>query len=113
MKTVALPEFLRRAKRLLTNAELAAFVDYISAKPEGGKVVPGLKGVRKIRWGRGAVGKRGGVRILYLQVVAKRTLYLLTIYSKSERADLTGEQKQLIGQLVATIKGDGAHDQET
>jgi hypothetical protein len=49
---------------LLSEEERAAFVDYIGSNPQLGNVSPGLNGVRKIRWGRGKSGKRGGVRIL-------------------------------------------------
>jgi hypothetical protein len=64
MRVVALPEFLSRAKRLLSEEERAAFVDSHRKQSPTGNVIPGLKGVRKIRWGRGKSGKRGGVRIL-------------------------------------------------
>jgi hypothetical protein len=49
MKVVALPEFLTRARWLLSEAERGEFADYIGANPESGKVIPGLKGVRKVR----------------------------------------------------------------
>src|ERR1022692_1976804 len=73
MKVVALPEFLTRARWLLSEAERGEFADYIGANPESGKVIPGLKGVRKVRWGRGTTGKRGGVRIIYLYLVVRET----------------------------------------
>jgi hypothetical protein len=50
MRVIALPEFQARARRLLSDEERAAFADYIGANPESGKVIPGLKGVRKVRW---------------------------------------------------------------
>jgi mRNA-degrading endonuclease RelE of RelBE toxin-antitoxin system len=106
MRVVALPEFLKRARWLLSNSERAEFADYIGAHPELGKVVPGLKGVRKVRWTRGSTGKRGGVRIIYLYLVVKETIYLITIYSKNEQADLTPAQKKAILGVAATLKGD-------
>ncbi|MGC9972713.1 MAG: DNA-binding protein [Bryobacteraceae bacterium] len=75
MNVVALPEFLTRAQRLLSKEERSEFADYIGANPEAGKVIPGLKGVRKVRWGRANVGKRRGVRIICLYVVVKSTVY--------------------------------------
>ena len=33
--------------------------------PEAGSVVPGSGGVRKLRWRRGGMGKRGGLRVIY------------------------------------------------
>lgn len=46
MRVVALPEFLSRAKRLLSEEERAAFVDYIGSNRQLGKVIPGLKGAK-------------------------------------------------------------------
>ena len=106
MRVIALPEFRARSRRLLSDEERAEFVDYIGANPESGKVIPGLKGVRKVRWGRGNLGKRGGVRIIYLYVVVKSTVYLLTIYAKAHQADLTAAQKKAILVAVATLKGE-------
>ena len=106
MRVIALPEFLARARRLLSNEERAEFADYIGANPEAGKVIPGLRGVRKVRWGRGHVGKRGGVRIIYLYVVLKGTVYLLTIYAKAQQEDLMPAQKKAILSVVAALKGE-------
>lgn len=106
MRVVALPEFLARAKRLLTDEERAEFIDYIGANPESGKVIPGLKGVRKVRWGRGSRGKRGGVRIIYLYAVVKSTVYLLTAYAKGRQTDLTPSEKKAILNGIATLKGE-------
>jgi hypothetical protein len=64
---VALPEFLARARRLLSSEERAEFADFIGANPEAGKVIPGLKGVCKVRCGQKNRGKRGGVRVIFLQ----------------------------------------------
>ena len=106
MRVVALPEFLARAERLLSDQERAEFIDYIGTNPESGKVIPGLKGVRKVRWGRASQGKRGGVRVIYLYVVVKSTVYLLTIYAKAQQVDLTPAQKKAILGAVATLKGE-------
>ena len=99
-----LPEFLARARRLLSDEERADFADCIGAHPESGKLIPGLKGVRKVRWGRDHRGKRGGVRIIYLYVVVRSTIYLLTIYSKAQQADLSPAQKKAIVGAVAALK---------
>jgi mRNA-degrading endonuclease RelE of RelBE toxin-antitoxin system len=106
MRVVALPEFLARAKRLLSEGERAALVDYIGSNPQLGKVIPGLKGVRKIRWGRGRSGKRGGVRVIYLYTVVNETVYLLTIYAKGQQEDLTPSDRKAILAVVEELKGE-------
>ena len=50
--TVAeLPEYLRRAAKLLSEDERHDIVGYLAAFPKAGDVIPGTGGVRKLRWG--------------------------------------------------------------
>jgi hypothetical protein len=107
MRVIALPEFLAQAAGLLTMKERAEFVDYIGVNPQAGKVIPGLKGIRKVRWGRGNLGKRSGVRIIYPYAVVRNTVYLLTVYAKSQQKDLTAAQKKALLGQVGGLKGEG------
>jgi mRNA-degrading endonuclease RelE of RelBE toxin-antitoxin system len=68
-------------------------------------VIPGLKGVRKVRWGRGGRRKRGGIRVIYLYAVVKSTVYLLTVYAKARQKDLTPAEKKAILNVIAALKG--------
>lgn len=40
-------------------------------------------------------GKRGGARVIYVDVELKETIYLVNVYSKDEKADLTPDEKKL------------------
>jgi hypothetical protein len=78
----------------------------ILQNPLAGDVVPGAGGVRKVRAadrGRGK-GKRGGHRILFLDLPDKERTYLLYLYGKDESEDITREQKKQIVALVNAIK---------
>jgi hypothetical protein len=57
-------------------------VAYIAGNPEAGDVVPGSGGCRKIRWGAGGKGKRGGVRVIYTTRLASGVVVALVIYGK-------------------------------
>lgn len=57
---VELPEFLRRAKAILTDDERTVLVDYIAANPEAGVSLRG--GLRKVRIPCEGGGKSGGYR---------------------------------------------------
>ncbi len=46
------------------------------------------------------------MRIIYLYVVVKSTVYLLTIYAKGHQADLTAAQRKAILGAVAVLKGE-------
>lgn len=60
----------------------------------------GSGGVRKARWAAGSKGKSGGVRIIYYWVKSKDQILLITIYSKSEKDDLTKDQLKAIKKLT-------------
>ena len=49
-------------------------------------------------------GKSGGVRVIYYFYDRDVAIYALLIYAKSERADLTAEQRKSVASLAAAIK---------
>ena len=103
--TVAeVPEFVRRAARLLSAEERMALVEYLAANPRAGDLIPGTGGVRKLRWARGGRGKSAGVRAIYYFHSDAMPLYLLTVFGKNERADLTAAERNQLADLVRTLK---------
>lgn len=97
--------FVRQAREVWTDAEPEDFVLFIAANPEAGAVIPETGGVRKLRWGRTGVGKRGGVRVIYFYHDANRPLYLLLVYAKSRQEDLTQDEKRAVRKIAAVLKG--------
>jgi len=96
--------FMRQASALWTEDERFEFVDFIARNPEAGDLIPASGGVRKVRWGRRGSGKRGGVRIIYFYHDPAMPLYLLTIYAKARRDDLSSEARQTVRGLVERLK---------
>ena len=79
----------------------------ILTNPEVGDVVEATGGVRKMRLidsARGK-GKRGGLRVLYLDLPDRERVHLIWFYDKSEADDLTSQGKKMIKALVDAIKG--------
>ena len=72
-------------------------------QPEAGAVIPGTSGLRKLRWSQTSrgKGKRGGVRVIYYWYAPGSLIYMLLVYSKGERDDLTNVQKRALARLVA------------
>ncbi len=66
----------------------------------------GTGGVRKLRIkdSERKKGKRGGFRVLYLDLPDCQETYLITFYGKDEADDLSAEGKKTISQIVAAIK---------
>jgi mRNA-degrading endonuclease RelE of RelBE toxin-antitoxin system len=61
-------EYHKRAKRLLSDTERDAVIDYLSEHPKEGVLIRGTGGVRKLRWSHNNRGKSGGFRIIYSRV---------------------------------------------
>lgn len=96
--------FMRQAGDVWTEEERLAFVDFIARNPEAGDLIPETGGVRKVRWSRQGSGKRGGVRVIYFYHRADRPLYLLMVYAKARREDLSPEAKRAVQALAARLK---------
>jgi len=106
MTVVETPFFLRKARALLTDEEREQLIGFVGANPETGDVAPESGGVRKLRWGPKAKGKRGGVRIIYYFHNDAFPVFLLTVYAKNQKANLTkaerNELRDLVPRLVKT-----------
>ena len=101
MQTVAeLPEYMRLAAKLLGEDDRRAVLEYLAAHPKAGDLIEGTGGVRKLRWGRDGRGKSGGVRIIYYVHSDLMPLYLLTLFAKNERANLSKAERNELAKLV-------------
>jgi len=89
MLTVAETEiFTKQAARYWSSDEHAAFVSFIASNPEAGEVVPQSGGVRKVRWSIGGRGKRGGVRVIYFNMLEDAKIWLLLVYGKNVKENI-------------------------
>jgi mRNA-degrading endonuclease RelE of RelBE toxin-antitoxin system len=53
-----------------------------------------------MRWGASGKGKRGGIRLIYYWDKPRDALYMLFVYPKSEKEDLTATQLRILSKLV-------------
>jgi len=93
-------QFDSMAEELLGADELAALEFHLATNPTAHPVIPGLGGVRKARWSRPGMGKRGGVRVIYYYMVRAEVVGLFAIYSKNEKENLTNADKKIIRQIA-------------
>jgi len=84
---VELPEFQRRAKAIMSEQEREAAINYIAANPDDGVSLGG--GLRKIRIPREGGGKSGGFRPLYVFGGNHMPIFLITVFAKNEKANLS------------------------
>lgn len=102
--------FARQAEKIWDESERSALIDHLAFNPEAGVVIPGTGGVRKLRWGRAGMGKRGGARVIYYYYHEDAPLYLITAYAKSETEDVPQADKRGFAALIEGIKAEFAQN---
>ena len=104
MQTVVeTPSYLADAERLFSLDERKAIVDRLASDPTCGVVVPGGGGIRKVRFGFGARGKSGGARIVYLFSGTDFPVFILAVFAKNEKANLSASERNALGKMVAAM----------
>ena len=90
MRTVTeTPIFTRLVAGRLSDDAVMALIAHVAFHPDEGDLIPGAGGARKLRWGASGRGKSGGARVIIYWHCEGCPIYLLGIYLKSERENLT------------------------
>lgn len=74
--------------------------------PDVGALIPDSGGLRKVRVGLAGRGKRGGARVVYLHLPAKRRVYVLFVYPKNAKDDITPAERQVMKRLTRSLGGE-------
>ena len=91
LTVIETPVFQRLARDIWSSDELDAFKVWLAGDPLAGDVIAGSGGLRKVRWSRAGIGKRGGARVIYYNQLADGTLALLMVYTKAKFDNLPTE----------------------
>ena len=90
----------------LHNEKLKLLEDILLENPQKGDVIEGTSGARKMRIQMNGHGKRGGGRVIYVDIFEKEKLYFLFAYPKNVQVNLTEQQKKIVRQMVEASKGE-------
>lgn len=102
---IEVPTFTKRWKELgLSDDDLRNLQQILLDDPKTGKVIQGSGGLRKVRIPMDSIGKRGGSRVLYVDIEVKETIYLINVYSKHEKENITEEEKKKFKVLMNILK---------
>lgn len=80
--------FKSKADTIWSELERLEFSSHLSLNPLEGDVIPNGRGLRKIRWSVAGKGKRGGVRIIYYNMLDDGNILLLYIYTKNTQSNI-------------------------
>jgi hypothetical protein len=96
--------FIKAAQKAgVTEAEVAAIVDFIAHNPEAGDAIQGSGGCRKVRVAGRGKGKSGGYRLIHFFSGPEIPVFLLTIYSKGSIANLTDSQRKELKNMTKEL----------
>ena len=93
------PIFRKKSDSIWSIDERLEFFSYLSINPLAGSVIPDSGGLRKIRWHKSGKGKRGGVRVIYFNLLQNGQILVLDLYEKSEKENLTMTEKRKLERL--------------
>ena len=104
LRIVSFPRYVRRIYELLDGDEIECWEieEEVARQPMRGNLIPGGKGLRKLRWGqkgRGK-GKSGGIRLIYYYLVGDAIVFS-DAYPKNEKEDLSSDE---LAERVAEIE---------
>jgi hypothetical protein len=107
MHAVALTHaFVRAAEQAgMSDDEVTNLVSFLAEHPTAGQLIPGTGGCRKVRIAGRGRGKSGGYRTITFYTGEELPLFLITVFSKGERSDLSKSEcnrLQVITKAIVT-----------
>ena len=63
----------------------------------------GTGGIRKLRWSAQGEGKSGGVRVIYYYHNEAIPLFLLTLFGKGEKANISKSERNELNKLTTQL----------
>ena len=100
---VELRKYIKKAEKLLSNEERSELLYFLSTHPKAGTLLEGTGGIRKLRWAKDSKGKSGGVRIIYFYYNGGMPLFLLTLFAKNEKSNLSKAEKNELAKLTKVL----------
>ena len=105
MHTVCeLQSFTRAAHEAgMTETEVRSLIDYLAAHPMSGDEMAGTGGCRKLRWAGKGKGKSGGYRAITFYTGFEIPVFLVTVFSKGERVNLSKSEQNSLAVFTKQI----------
>ncbi|BCG72673.1 toxin RelE [Mesorhizobium sp. 113-1-2] len=89
----------------MSDEDIEDFVDHIAANPDDGEEIVGTGGCRKVRFSiRGNnKGKSGGVRTITFYTGTDLPVFLITVFGKSQKINLSKAERNGLRAFTAAI----------
>jgi len=88
----------------MSEEEMQAVVDALAADPEAGAIMQGCGGARKFRYAKPGKGKSGSYRIVTYYGGDNIPVFLITVFGKGEKSNLSGAEKNAVAKLTKKLR---------
>ena len=102
---IEVPHFTKKWFDLgFTEDDLLKLENRLMENPEAGVLMKDTGGIRKVRIAFKGKGKSGGARACYVDFVTFETIYLIDVFTKNEKENLSNEECNELKKLVKLLK---------
>lgn len=91
-----------------TDADLAELQQFLIKNPDAGDTMVGTGGLKKIRYAFEGRGKSGSARVCYVDFSTFEKTYLIQVFSKDEKPNLTDSEKNAVKKVISVLKTEAA-----
>ena len=96
--------FTAAAKSRMKQQDVEALINVLAAEPECGDLIQGTGGLRKVRFAVRGKGKSGGVRIVYYFYNETMPVFLLTVFAKNEKDNLSRAERNALAKVAQALR---------
>lgn len=88
----------------MSEEEMQAVVNTVAADPQAGAIMPRCGGARKLRVAKPGSGKSGGYRVITYFGGEDMPVFLLTVFGKNEKANLSEAEKKALAAMTKRLR---------
>ena len=103
MEFIETPTFTRLLTALLSDDEYLGLQNVLLDDPSRGSLIKGGGGIRKLRHALTGRGKSGGIWVIYYWIRDDQQIFMLLVYPKSKKDDLTDRETAMLRELVKEL----------
>ena len=100
---VELPEYKKQVQKHLYKNDSEFLVNYLAEHLKAAGLMQGAGGFIKLRWAKSGEGKSGGVRVIYYFHNESMPLFLLSLFGKNEKSNLSHAERNLLAKFTLTL----------
>jgi hypothetical protein len=90
----------------LSDDDVRRVINQLARRPDLGDVIPGTGGARKVRFAGRGKGKSGGYRVITFYTGADLPVFLLTVFGKGRKVNLTQAERNGLRRELAGMAED-------